>query len=328
MSCGFLASGCAQRSHEWVWATRSAQAPTTAKPVGTESSNRPAWRLRQEDELAPGFEVALVCAADPAVSGTYRVELDGTLKLPYRVVVQAAGLKPRDVAAEIERGLKPFIKNPATTVTIRRRTYWIDVQGLVEKPGPVLVQADTSLDESIAGGGGLQETPERRHRAEYVRVVQGSATGTFKLRDHFAGTLVGLPRWQGGEKIFFQSEGAPASGGGTVARRYINLLGEVRSPGEYPYEYADFYRYLIAAGGPTDRADLDNIALVRERADAVGATTFTLHEPTLLPSLEPGDTVIVRADNPSPLEKRSRVIGGFMSILTSIATVVLLFVVV
>jgi protein involved in polysaccharide export with SLBB domain len=325
---GIFASGCAQRSHEWVWATRSTAAVPAIAPAKAEVTPRPGWRFRPEDELAPGFEVGLACASDPAVTGTYRVELDGTLKLPYRVVVHVAGRKTGDVALEIERGLKPFIKNSATTVTIKRRTYWVDVQGLVEKPGPVLVQADTSLDEIIAGGGGLQETPERRTRAEYVRIVQGGATGTFKLRDHFAGTLSGLPRWQGGEKIFFQSEGAPAHGGGTVARRYINLLGEVRSPGEYPYEYADFYRYLIAAGGPTDRADLDNIALVRERADAVGATTFTLHEPTLLPSLEPGDTVIVRADNPSPLEKKSRVIGGFMSILTSIATVVLLFVVV
>lgn len=321
-----VAAGCSSRPREWVWATRSAL-PVEASLPATTQPVQPAWRTRGADEIAPGFELTLVCPNDATVSGTYRVELDGTLRLPYRVEVQAAGRSPQELGVDIAQKLRPFIKNPATTVTIKRRQYFVDVQGLVEKPGPVLVATETSLDEIIASAGGLQQTPEQRARAEFVRIVQAGSTGTFKLRDYFAGTTAGLPQWQGGERIFFQTEAGAVGKHGTVTRRYVNILGEVRSPGEYPFEYGDFYRYLIAAGGPTDRADLDNIALVRESATAVGATSFTLHEPTVLPTLEPGDTVIVKADNPSPLEKQSRLIGGFMSILTSIATVALLFVV-
>ncbi|MFM1847454.1 MAG: hypothetical protein RL417_928 [Pseudomonadota bacterium] len=320
-------SGCASKPRDWVWATRAA---TDVKaPIESEAPPaRPAWRVRGEGEIAPGFELEITCPADRSVGGIYRVEADGALKMPYKVQVDAHGISTEALATELDRAYRPYIRSPNFSVAIKKRSYFVDVQGLVTKPGPVLVKSESSLDEIIAGAGGLQQTPERQAQAQYVRVVQGAASGTFKLRDYFAGSLTGLPVWQGGEKIFFQSEGGPTNGKGKVARRYINILGQVRSPGEYPYEHGDFHRYLIQAGGPTDRADLDNISLIRMNGDSVGTRTFTVHEPTELPTLESGDTVIVQADNPSPLEKRSRVIGGFMSILTSIATVVLLFVVV
>ena len=327
LTCAVLISACTSRPRDWVWATRAA----TESPASFESTTspaRPMWRVRAENEIAPGFELELSCPADRALSGAYRVEADGLLRLPYKVQIDANGLSTEALKTELDRAYRPFLKAPDFRVTIKHRMFFVDVQGLVTKPGPVLVKSDSSLDEIIAGAGGLQQTPERQAQAQYVRVVQGATSGTFKLRDYFAGSLTGLPIWQGGEKIFFQSEGGPLESKGKVARRYINLLGQVRSPGEYPYEHGDFHRYLIAAGGPTDRADLDNISLIRMHGDSVGTRNFTAHEPTELPTLEPGDTVIVQADNPSPLEKRSRVIGGFMSILTSIATVVLLFIVV
>lgn len=328
LGTALLSLGCAARPQEWVWATRSPSAlqSVSAAPAAAEAAP-PQWRKRNEAELAPGFEVDIVSPADSSVSGTYRIEPDGALRLPYKVRVDAAGQTAGGLREALVRAYRPFIKNPAFTVTPRTKAYWVDVQGLVSKPGPVLVKSDSSLDEIIAGAGGLQQTNEHEPQAQYVRVVQGGANGIFKLRDHFAGTLIGLPAWQGGEKIVFQSEGG-GSGAGKVSRSYINLLGQVARPGEYPYEHGDFVRYLIAAGGPTDRADLDNISLVRASGDAVGTMSFTFHEPRELPELQPGDTVIVQADNPSPIEKRSRVIGGYMSILTSIATVVLLFVVV
>ncbi len=320
-------SGCASRPKEWVWATRTAPDGNGAFE-SVAAAGRPAWRVRGESEVAPGYELEITCPTDRAVTGVYRVEFDGTVRLPYKVQIDASGRSVDELETQLANAYRPFMKSPQFSVSIKKRNYFVDVQGLVVKPGPVLVKSDSSLDELIAGAGGLQQTPERQAQAQYVRVVQGGATGTFKLRDYFAGGLTGLPVWQGGEKVFFQSEGGPSDGKGKVTRRYINILGQVRSPGEYPYEHGDFHRYLIAAGGPTDRADLDNVSLVRLQGDAVGTKTFTIHEPTELPTLEPGDTVIVQADNPSPLEKRSRVIGGYMSILTSIATVVLLFVVV
>lgn len=327
LAVALILAGCASRPKEWVWANRSAPDGTSAFESAASVSS-PTWRVRSVDEIAPGFELEIRCPSDPAVTGMYQVEADGSVRLPYKVQIDASGRSVGELSEELRRAYRPFIKSPEFTVAVKKRSYFVDVQGLVVKPGPVLVRGDSSLDEVIAGAGGLQQTAERQAQAQYVRIVQGGASGTFKLRDYFAGGLTGLPVWQGGEKIFFQSEGGSSAGKSAVSRRYINILGQVRSPGEYPYEHGDFHRYLIAAGGPTDRADLDNISLVRLHGEAVGTKTFTIHEPTELPTLEPGDTVIVQADNPSPLEKRSRVIGGFMSILTSIATVVLLFVVV
>jgi protein involved in polysaccharide export with SLBB domain len=130
---------------------------------------------------------------------------------------------------------------------------------------------------------------------------------------------------QGGETVFFQSE---RPRGATPGRDYVQVLGQVRSPGDYPYTPgADFYEYLIRAGGPTDRADLHNVTLVRNIGDRQReAVNFALDESDQIPAIQGGDTLLLHADNPSPLEKKSRVIGGFASILSTIATVVLLFV--
>src|SRR5690349_13055610 len=83
----FSVSACSGRSVKPANDLRFFQNPAAAeaeKPVAE-------WKQRGADEIAPGFDLTLQCSADPAVSGKYRVEPDGKLKLPYDVELDAAG---------------------------------------------------------------------------------------------------------------------------------------------------------------------------------------------------------------------------------------------
>jgi protein involved in polysaccharide export with SLBB domain len=109
------------------------------------------------------------------------------------------------------------------------------------------------------------------------------------------------------------------------SRNYIQFLGEVRQPGEYPFKNdSDFFDYLIKAGGPTERADMNNIALLRNNGDQREMLNFDITKADKIPALNPGDTLIVHSDSPSALEKDTRVVGGFAGIISALATVVVL----
>ena len=82
---------------------------------------------------------------------------------------------------------------------------------------------------------------------------------------------------------------------------------------------ATFFTYLLQAGGPTDRADLANITLIRPDATTTRARTFNSQNFHDIPPIEPGDTIIVNADVPTQTEKSSRVAASVASILTSLS---------
>src|SRR5262245_59166662 len=54
----------------------------------------------------------------PEMSARERVRPDGKITLPFLYDVQAAGLKPNDLAQELETRLKEFLVNPRVTVTV------------------------------------------------------------------------------------------------------------------------------------------------------------------------------------------------------------------
>jgi protein involved in polysaccharide export with SLBB domain len=98
------------------------------------------------------------------------------------------------------------------------------------------------------------------------------------------------------------------------------VIGQVKAPAEYPVNPgATFFTYLLQAGGPTDRADLANITLIRPDATTTRARTFNSQNFHDIPPIEPGDTIIVNADVPTQTEKSSRVAASVASILTSLS---------
>lgn len=286
------------------------------------------WNTRPDGELAPGFEVEIRRAADPKINGRYRIGPDGKLALPYDVSVDTASMRPEDLKQALEREYGRILRNPNFELKVTDQQYYVDVRGLVQKPGSYLVSKDSSLDEVLSAAGGLQEGRDESNNPRFARIRQLGVTNVVRLRDYFSGARELIPQWQGGETVFISSEAGPrTSFQNQQGRNYVKVLGQVRTPGEYPFESsAGLFDYLIEAGGPTDRADLRRVALVRGVDGESRQVTIDLQNGADSPQLVPGDAIIVHANNPSELEEQSRIMGSFAGVLAALATVGLVIV--
>ena len=82
--------------------------------------------------------VAITCLDDPALTGKFTVEADGTFTLPYVGSIKAGDLTIRQFEDALKQKLKDgrFFKNPQITVAIDQyRSQHVILMGEVSKPG-------------------------------------------------------------------------------------------------------------------------------------------------------------------------------------------------
>jgi len=274
----------------------SADAPVATFPVGD--------RTRAGNLIAPGYQLQLASPEDKTLNGKYRIEFDGEIKLPYDVVLNIGGLTLGAARERILEAYKPFFKSkPAIKVTLVERMAWVQVNGLVEKPGRVLVKENATLDEVIGAAGGLQRPSGNDAKASpiarFVRIEQtNSSPLSIKLADYYSGAARALiPRWLGGDLVFLQSDGDSSMESAQFDSGDVQVLGEVKSAGEYRFRTgADFFYYLGKAGGPTAQSKLSKIEVIRGLDSRRQSMTFDLADTDAVPVLRAGDQVIVHAE--------------------------------
>ncbi len=290
------------------------------------------------DLLGAGFVIRMQATVDRSLSGEFTVSDDGVLKLPYGYVVEVSGRTLSAVEQQAREHYAPFYRgSPELRMSVVRRKLSVMVRGLVEKPGRFAVRSDSSLDELIGSAGGLQKASDQAPLARFVRITGAHGTKIIRLSDYYAGTLLQIPAWEGGESVFFQRDamspgGASLAAGAAGPGSYIQILGQVRSPGEYSLsQEGDFFYYLTEAGGFTDRADLHNLMLVRSEKMPDGrqqrkVLTFSIDQAREVPPFSEGDILLVHADNPTSTEKKTHILSEIGQFLGSIATGALVFV--
>ena len=108
-------------------------------------------------------------------SARERVRPDGKITLPFLYDVQAAGLRPNDLAQEIETKLKEFLKDPRVAVTVEEaKQLSISVVGEVNHQGVYSVEPGTGLLQILALAGGLNDVAHRDRifvRRETLHVI-------------------------------------------------------------------------------------------------------------------------------------------------------------
>ena len=108
----------------------------------------------------------------------------------------------------------------------------------------------------------------------------------------------------------------------------INVMGGVVKPGVYPMQgRQDLMTALLQAGGPNDRAKLDEVRLVRPRSDGTAETIKIdlnkfLEKGDLAsnPPLRPGDTVAVGRKGFTTQE-----LTTILAVVTALGTMALLY---
>jgi protein involved in polysaccharide export with SLBB domain len=279
------------------------------------------WQKRSNILVNSGFEIEVASSADELIKGTFKVDKDGILKLPYQTDVMVRGLTPSELKSTINKAYQRILVNPQINVSIIKDDVNVEVGGLVNRPGIYAVNKNATLDELVTSAGGLLTGSDQLPQAQYVRITQGEIANTISLRDYYSGQNNLLPTWYGEEQVFFQFN--QNSVNFSDNSNYVRLIGQIKMPGEYRYETdKDVYDYMILAGGPTERANMNDLTLIRENNNNKRETiSFSLQESDTIPNLLPGDVIMFKADNPSQLQKDAQTVGGFSSILSSIAAV-------
>lgn len=117
-------------------------------------------------------------------TGAVQVRSDGMITLPLVNDVQAAGLTPDRLRAQLAEALSAFIQKPEVTVQViqvnsRRYT----VTGLVFRPGPYPLIVATHVFDAINSAGGFQEFAKKGD----IMVIRGSQRLHFNYSDYVKG---------------------------------------------------------------------------------------------------------------------------------------------
>ena len=310
-----LASACSGTG--WVHVA-SIDAPST---VDSAMASPYEWRQPVPNTIAPGYSVH-ISSLDPKLNGTFRVDIDNTLKLPHDKTITTTNLDENSLRDSIRSTYRNFFKSfDQLQVKIVATEHLIDVQGLVIKPGQYIVKETASIDEIIALAGGLNEKGQPQ-KVKYLNIRGPNGAGIIRLADYHSGVQSLAPHWEGGERLFFQTDAPNLVQVSNNDPSVVRVIGQVKAPAEYPVNPgATFFTYLLQAGGPTDRADLANITLIRSDTSSTRARTFNSQSFRDIPPREPGDTIIVNADIATETEKTSRVVASIAGVVTSLSMI-------
>ncbi len=283
---------------------------------GVESSAK-----ESELEIRPGFLIQLKSSLDPQLNGTFRVAFDGTLKLPYQVNLKTTDLTMKTLSQKINQSFSQYFKKGATIdVSLSEKKFWVEVRGLVQKPGLVLVAEREKIEGLIAKTGGLSQENE----AHIVQVIRGENNFYVDLQEYFQGSKAQKSAiWVGGEKVLFLKASAAVD---SVDSENIHLIGDVRNPGGFVFQTStDFYHYLVKAGGTTATSNLEKIDVIRETRKGRVTTTGTADEIAKNIKLQAGDVIVVSSNMPGKFERNMQLSSTIASMISAIAILFVIF---
>lgn len=275
--------------------------------------------LEKTVEVAPGFLFRISHRDDEKISGSFRINYNGILRLPYGVRIDTRGMTMDMLKEHVIKSYRHYYSSGApVSFKLTQKRYWIDIQGLVQKPGKQLVKFRTSIDEiRVLAGGFLQN-----NLPDSVRITQQEETDEIKLVDYNLGTIKS-PNWYGGDLVFFLNAQQIA---GFEESHVVKIMGEVKLVNEVKYvDGADFFYYLAKANGPTTQADLTRVRIIHWNAKVRQEQWYDLSSAEAMPSIFPGDLIVVEPLTRTGWEKFLSYSSTVTSLITSVIMLTLLF---
>ena len=254
----------------------------------------------QEIRLRRGDRFTISVPQRPELERRLDVDAAGNVTIPIAGSVQVEGLTLSEAEESILQALRqvyPSVNSVSIDLIGDEARRVIYVHGEVLNPGKYEFRESPDLWEAVreAGGGTANAA------LETVRIIraegEGRRTFLFSLQEVIeTGNFESLPGLRPGDTVIIPEETEIYSGSGSV-----RVIGAVVTPGPYKLT-ADksLIDAVLAAGGPSDDADLSEVRVIRNMPDG-GQMTITVdfedylnngdirHNPIILPE----DTVHV-----------------------------------
>lgn len=198
--------------------------------TGTSASTSGSMANLPIEKIGPNDLISLSVYDSPELSRTFRIDADGTLRLPMlNERIQASGLYPEQLEKTITKALVDggILVDPVVTVTMAEyRSRSISVVGAVRTPVTFQDTGNLTLIDAISQAGGLTDNAgedilvSHQHEDASGKTVTLTERVPAKALLNTADSSLNLPL-QGGEVIRVPEAG----------RFYV--VGDVKNPGQF-----------------------------------------------------------------------------------------------
>lgn len=293
----FILVGCSSKSSLTNYPLYSDQVAQSMKQesgqeIGNEGESVPDFS-RIPDYVAPGYVYSMSHPSDNKLTGTFRSDFNGVIKLPYDVSVNTKNKTFNEVKDSVLRSYEKFFQKGVVSATfeIAKKEYWVEVRGLVKKPGRYLIRESDSLDLVIDAAGGIQgdvstdyfSASLKQGKFEYRVFVNNY----FESREHAESI-----RWFGGDSIFVSK--VDGTKGSMKDVPFVTIIGGVVKPGKVLYQKgASLFYFIEKSGGAIEGLGYKESYVFRNTKEGVKRIHFAFNEPETIPVIFPHDTIFM-----------------------------------
>jgi len=265
--------------------------PSFAQTPGTPPPAPQGFTNRSSDYVVGAQDVLKITVFDePTMSGSYRVDTDGSFQYPMLGRVSVGGMRVREVEQLLKGKLEDgYIKRAQVAVDIDQfRTRSVYVVGEVRTPGKYAMSAQMSLIEALAAAGSTMPTASSEVMILRPRDAGNAQALTPEQVDQSSVTRVNLADLQLGRL----SQNVALAEGDTIfvpkAEKFF-ITGQVKSPGAYTYERGlTVLQAISLAGGLTEKGSSRRIKVIRSLKGKKTEQGVDLADGVL-----PGDTLLI-----------------------------------
>ena len=255
--------------------------------------------------LGSGDVVRITVMDELELSGLFRVSSLGKISYPYLGNIDVKGMTVEDLNWYLTAKLKEdYLVNPVVTVSVEEyKSKKVFIQGEVDKPGVYYLRDKSGVLNLILEAGGTT-----KDASEEIVILRSTGMSdednpeefekiNINLRELLSGNMAQNVEIQRGDIIYI----ANASGGQFKTEgRFINIMGEVKNPGNYDYRLGlTVLNAILEAGGFTEYAAKNKVKVIKKLGDeqkVVVAKLDDLIEKGKMEEdiiLDPGDLIIV-----------------------------------
>ena len=274
-----------------------------AKVMENQEANNPASALNSDvpdmskipQYMAPGHLFTMSHSSDSKLSGKFRADFNGILQLPYNVNVDVTNKTFAEVKETVLNAYRKFFQKGVESVnfTLTSKDYWVEVRGLVKKPGRYLVRPTDTLDLVVDGAGGVQGDIS----VDYFTASLKQSTFEYQvlLNRYFESSeSVDKIRWLGGDSVFVAKLDSLAGASREIP--FVTMLGGVQKPGKVLHQKdAGLYYYIEKSGGLVQGLGYNECYVFRNTKDGVKRINFSFDKPETIPVIFPNDTIYMNS---------------------------------
>jgi polysaccharide biosynthesis/export protein len=152
--------------------------PTTTSPAKSPATTDPNYIIGAQDVLD------ISVWKEPEITRTVPVRPDGKISLPLLNDVQAAGLTPAQLTAEITSSLRKFVTDPEVTVIVEQiNSQRVYILGEVTRPGAYPLLPGMTVLQALSSAGGFTQFANEKKMYVLRRVNGNQEKYFFNYKD-------------------------------------------------------------------------------------------------------------------------------------------------